>query len=150
MPIRPRFRFRLRTLFVVVTVLGVCLGWQVKMVRDRAAVRRELVSHGASVYPLGALMHGGPISDSVRRGDPSAELSWLRRALGDEIVSDILFPGEPAADDLAKIDHFLPESRVLENVVFYDSTLGVQPQPLSASLPPISDPAAQSLPERLH
>ncbi len=143
MPIRLWFRFRLRTLFVVLTVFGVWLGWQVTTVRDRAAVRRELVSHGARVFPFGTLMLGGPFQNSVRRGDPTAQLPWVRRALGDEIVADIQFPGQPAADDLAKIDRFLPESRVQGNVVFYDSTLGVQQQPPAAEVQPISVPPAQ-------
>lgn len=144
MQIHRAFRFRLRTLFVVLTVFAAWFGWQVKTVRDRAAVRQDLVSRGAHFYASGRLMHGGPIQDSVRRGARSARLSWLRRSLGDEIVADILLPGEPAADDLATIDRYFPESRVLGNVVFYDSTQEAPWQPITAEAPTVAVPAAQS------
>ena len=48
-PAKPRRRwlsFSLRGMFVAVTLLGCWLGWQVRIVRERQAVRQWLVSRG--------------------------------------------------------------------------------------------------------
>ena len=42
-PKRRWFRFSLRTMFVVVTIFGVWLGWQLKIVRERKAILREIL-----------------------------------------------------------------------------------------------------------
>jgi hypothetical protein len=56
----------------------------------------------------------------IRRNDPSyhtdgrtAEVSWFRRALGDEAISLILLPRQMATDDeLARVRALFPEARV--------------------------------------
>ena len=106
-----RWSFSLRTLFVVVTVFGCWLGWQVKTVRDRSNARYEIEARGAKIA-AGSVLGGS--ARVGRAGDPLAKLPWIRRALGDEPVGLILFPGELSPSDLEKADYF-PEACVLRN-----------------------------------
>ena len=53
MPKRRRFSFSLRTLFVVITVLTVWLGWNVYQVRKREMVRQYIVNSGQAGLVLG-------------------------------------------------------------------------------------------------
>ena len=106
-----RWSFSLRTLFVVVTVFGCWLGWQVKTVRDRSNARYEIEARGAKIA-AGSVLGGS--ARVVRAGDPLAKLPWIRRALGDEPAGLILFPGELSPSDLEKADYF-PEACVLRN-----------------------------------
>lgn len=46
----PRFRFSLRTLFVVVTVGCVWLGWNLYQVRQRELLHKYLVSSAEGIY----------------------------------------------------------------------------------------------------
>ena len=106
-----RWSFSLRTLFVVVTVFGCWLGWQVKTVRDRSNTRYEIEARSAKIAAESVL---GGSARVVRAGDPLAKLPWIRRALGDEPVGLTLFPGELSPSDLEKADYF-PEACVLRN-----------------------------------
>ena len=47
-PKRSWFSFSLRTMFVLVTIFGVWLGWQRKFVRERKAVLAELATDDMS------------------------------------------------------------------------------------------------------
>ena len=44
--LRLRLRFGLRTFFVLVTLFGVWLGWELNFIRQRAALRRQLQTSG--------------------------------------------------------------------------------------------------------
>jgi len=48
-PKRRWFRFSLRTLFVVVTVLGIWLGWNAEIVRERTAMRNTIRRSGGYI-----------------------------------------------------------------------------------------------------
>ncbi|HEY1601352.1 MAG TPA: hypothetical protein VGG64_17250 [Pirellulales bacterium] len=45
------FQFGLSTLFVLVTVLAVWLGWELHIVRERQAIRQRIAESGGRVYP---------------------------------------------------------------------------------------------------
>jgi hypothetical protein len=69
-PKRHWFRFRLRTLFVVLTVAGAWSGWQVYKVQQRRAFRSQ------------AIWAGNPGWDF----SPLRTIPFYRRWLGDELV----------------------------------------------------------------
>jgi hypothetical protein len=81
MKFRPRFS--LRTLFVVISCLGVWLGWEVhtfRTIQERKEWLEHIVSKGATVTS----------SDDARTYGPPwpvPQISWLRRLLGDRAIS---------------------------------------------------------------
>jgi len=91
---RRRFRFSLRTLFIVMTVVCVWLGWNLNIVRERklarAAIERERWE----------LINGG-------------ETSWIRSALGDQRIERIV-RRYPPSQDLSLARACFPEARVME------------------------------------
>ena len=120
MPFAPKrrwFQWSLAML-IVLTVFGCWLGWQVKTVRDRSNARYEIEARGAKIA-AGSVLGGS--ARVVRAGDPLAKLPWIRRALGDEPVGLILFPGELSPSDLEKADYF-PEACVLRNSTYIPVT----------------------------
>ena len=118
-------RFGLRTLFAVVSVLGCWLGWQVSVVRERSAMRLAIEASGANIVKGDIpTTLSAPQMAIVRRGEP-IRLSWIRRALGDEPVALIVFPGEPSPSDLARAEHF-QEASILRFVRFTSFTPATQ------------------------
>ena len=79
-PKRRWLRFSLRGMFVLVTVLGVWLGWNASIVRQRQAARAEFLNEGWELN-----RDGSP--DPIR-------LPWIRRLLGDEPVGAIYVDGD--------------------------------------------------------
>jgi hypothetical protein len=80
-----RFQFRLRTLMIGVTLLGVLCGyvrWQKTIVVDRMAMM-ERVSH-ADAY--------NSADGSQAPIDQNKSIPWVRRLLGDEAIVDIYLP----------------------------------------------------------
>jgi hypothetical protein len=74
------FRFSLRTLFAVTTVCAIWLGWQLSIVRERAALSRLAQEQGALVH-------------LKRPGDPNpASIPLGRALLGDVTVQCINVP----------------------------------------------------------
>src|SRR5579871_2445998 len=73
----PRFRFRLRTLLIVVTLFALIpcgyVGWQAKIVRHRKWVLSHLETKPAASI------------DPWSRKDPEP-VPWIRRTLGDEAL----------------------------------------------------------------
>ncbi len=135
-------RFTLRTLFVVVTAFGLLLGWlswQASIVRERQALRRQLMLEGASFREAGS----GPVGDGLaellikldskigghiplihtrrgaelprppfREGDPTACPNWVRRMLGDRDWESIALGRIGTAPDLKRVACF-PEADIL-------------------------------------
>ena len=90
-----RFAFSLRTLLVVVTVLCCWLGWNIRVVHERRAVRAAFVSEDWE----------------VGFGDSEASVSWIRRLLGDEPVGSIYrLHGLPPTNDLFHARACFPEA----------------------------------------
>jgi hypothetical protein len=115
------FRFSLRTLFVVVTVVGVWLGWNMNIVRHRRelvewsrqqqaiAVPRELMAE-----KLAALRMVGAFEGNFTQFDGVPEVSLVRRLLGDEAIAlfefHFEFHGPPPADTKAALEKWFPEA----------------------------------------
>src|SRR4249920_2312085 len=98
-PKRRWFRFSLRTMFIVVTIFGVWLGWQLQIVRERKELIR-LLNHlpedkdsHVSITRLEEIEHD-PSFKLRQKFSPSNEfdsvrIAWFRRMLGDEAYLSI-------------------------------------------------------------
>ena len=123
-PTRRRwFRFRLRTLFVLVTVLGVFLGWlgvQLKWIRDRHAAIEWVESINRRVLILSSLPNtmrwelGGT---GIKRY-PWNNAPWGLRLLGEagvsvfSINSERVTPNDRALKRLPELRRLFPEAQV--------------------------------------
>ncbi len=97
-PRRRWFRFSLRTLFVVVTVFAVWLGWNARQVRQR---ERMLQSYGVLFYG------NAPSVNSQKK------LPFLWSVLGAKYIGTIqLPPDEFTNDDLRRFQVAFPEADV--------------------------------------
>lgn len=106
------FTFSLRTLFILVTVFCVWLGWELNIVRQRSQARRDFEGKfdftTAEAY---AAMYAGTPPDSV------ATISWPRRLLGDEAVQQVWYrpwSGGPTQEDITRVGEVFPEAMVSE------------------------------------
>ena len=107
-----RFAFSLRTLFVVVTIVGVWLGWELKIIRQRAAVRLSIESQDGhlcvarprdvSQETCGVVV----VSESLIK---HATIPLVREWLGDEAIDNIVVRSEGQAQ-IAKA--IFPEAKV--------------------------------------
>jgi len=100
-PPRRRFRFSLRTLFVLVTVLSVWLGVQMKWIRDRHTALREarpFVRFSPHTSGMFQVEHAAP---------------WSIRIFGEQPVNTILVHaggGNDYSED--ELKRLFPEARV--------------------------------------
>jgi hypothetical protein len=101
-PRRRWFRFSLRTLFVVVTVLSIWLGWQAKIVRDRKAAMVEINGVGGS-YTHEKLWPNAP-------NELPARIPFWRKWLGDRPVEAIFIRSDRPVT--ASLDTLFPEARI--------------------------------------
>lgn len=79
-PRRTWFRFSLRSLFVLVTLVGVWLGYQMSIVRERQALLASIVARGGIVTET---------DPSAARMPDIEDIPWYRRILGDRAVASI-------------------------------------------------------------
>jgi hypothetical protein len=109
--VRHWFRFSLRTLFVAMTVLGLCLGW----------IARELRTvHGrAEMIDWCQANEGTVLNHYEGRFDPNfleslnpepRELSWIRGACGDQRVKVILLPSPLSLERQQELARLFPET----------------------------------------
>jgi hypothetical protein len=103
------FRYRLRTLFVVVTVLAGILGWGLRQVHERHVMRVRIEASGGMFREM---QSGGFVM--IRESDPSRRVSALRKLLGDNDEETIVFPHQPNVSELEAAAVF-PEAEVLGN-----------------------------------
>ncbi len=121
-----RFAFSLRTLFVVVTVLYVWMGWNVNLVQKRraalSAIQSDLVTsltfdEGSASYRSNSEKRAQEIAwllsqRHVRDRFPSTgpcEVSMLRHWLGDEPIFKIVLKDD---SELARVRRLFPEAEV--------------------------------------
>jgi hypothetical protein len=119
---RRRFQFRLRTLMIGVTLFALpCayVGWQVKIVKERSAMRQRLLAEGAILEP-----------PNGKGGHPANSPSWLRRLLGDINTPAIARP--QARDDIEddQVELIFPEAELSGHFTF-----DPRPQPDPATQP---------------
>ncbi len=113
-----RFAFSLRTMFVVVTVLCLWLGWNANIVLERKAFIEMLKRQGHNPYratispndPFGAT--GGTVfrGPGKFRANP---LPWVRRMLGDEPVPILGLPDDMDAAQVRRVRKLFPETPVM-------------------------------------
>ena len=105
-------RFSLRTLFVVVTLLAVGIGWLTSIVQARRAIRAELERHaGPSFDPYKAIIwEQGSISEFSGRTWTPNPIPWYRRLLGDEPVGTLGLPIDATEEDRRRIQAAFPEA----------------------------------------
>jgi hypothetical protein len=86
------FRFSLRTLFVVTTVLCLWIGWNVRQVHHRAAIARLIESRG------------GTLSENSLTGCPGGKLPVIWKVLGAKRIWSIELPaGKFSAEEVLQI-----------------------------------------------
>jgi hypothetical protein len=115
-PKRHWFQFSLRTLFIMLTVFGVWLGWQANVVHERKAMRNWIESGGGRLsvfYPPQPLPGTNLI---ILTGDfPDGEdftVPIIRRWLGDEPVWKVEVRHDASADEVVKAKRLFPEAEV--------------------------------------
>jgi hypothetical protein len=94
-PQRRWFRFGLRTMLIVVTVLCCYLGWETSVVRQRRAVLQELRAKGGVQIVTAQAARPSLATPRV------AQISLIRRLLGDEAIHEIWlswYPEVPPAE----------------------------------------------------
>ena len=102
-----RLRFSLRTLFVIVTVFGIWLGWQMSIVRERKNMRTVLeAACGPDGKPYSQVWNNSLISYGIRH----YQLPWLRKILGDEPVPIICLPPTMTPDQREHFKQSFPEA----------------------------------------
>jgi hypothetical protein len=113
------FRFSLRSLFVIVTLLAVCVAWPLRHVNRRRAERTWIEQHGGSVD---VFLRPKPIEDGsglyiesyqrVMGPEVEPEIPRWRRWLGDESYNQIYMPQGTSQADLDRARAIFPEARV--------------------------------------
>ncbi len=117
---RSWLRFNLRSLFVVLTGVGVWLGWELFRMRQRAESRTWIVSHGGVWDGFdGARSAAGTGWEGLRYfpivTEAKKRVSLSRRLLGDTAVMYIGFPhGAASEGDLTRLKKLFPEAFVVE------------------------------------
>lgn len=96
------FRFSLRTLFVVVTVFAVWLGWELSFIKERKASIRLIRDKYGSVYTSSDLADR-PVTDLV-------SIPFWRRMLGDEAVQMVRLTPAFSDNDLRNVQRIFPEA----------------------------------------
>ena len=112
-PNRRWFRWSLRTMFVVVTVFCVWLGWNAKIVHQRAAMREQIVA-------LGERGRFNPVADMDLRAIPRASamhaIPMIWSVLGARPVSTIgvRFDDRTWKAMLPEIHRLFPEATLID------------------------------------
>jgi hypothetical protein len=90
------FRFSLRTLFVVITVVAVWLGWQASIVHERKA----LLAHGKASRVWEPFYSNKPLPWSIRT------------LMGDVPVQHIEMFSDPSPEYRSRIEKAFPEATI--------------------------------------
>ena len=114
-PPRRWFRFSLRTLLIVITLLACWLGWESSIVRRRQAVMKEFEAKEAfRVFTADAWVGRYPPGAKL---PPVATVPLVRRLLGDKAIQEVSYTawyGGFAEADLEKLKQTFPEAEFHE------------------------------------
>jgi hypothetical protein len=108
-PSRRWFRFSLRTIFVVVTVFAVWLGWELKFIRDRKVFLKWVDETSGS--------YGTKSEWAIRPNNPfsnTPDVAKWRRWLGDDATIAITLGPGYTKDEAARMWRLFPEAINLE------------------------------------
>src|SRR4051812_12372625 len=83
--LRRRTRLSLRGSILLVLGLGLWLGWQARLARERRKAIADVVAYGGDVFFDWEFVDG----KRVPGGAPRAP-GWLRRAIGDDFFHDVV------------------------------------------------------------
>lgn len=114
---RPLHSFNLRTLFAVVTIFGILLGWELHFVRERKSILNELNSERRPdeivLIPLEEL-EGGPESEFFTRCGKfdCYRVSLFRRLLGDSSCYALHLPASIDSKLIERIECAFPEAQL--------------------------------------
>ena len=105
-----RFAYSLRTMFVAITVFGVWLGWQVRIVHERKAIRGEImrISPTRLYYWAQELDAEDPFMPNCEY----ARISRIRRFLGDETCILLEIPRSIAPHWIERAEWAFPEAEL--------------------------------------
>ena len=116
-----RLRFTLRTLFVLVTVLCLWLGWNAGTVHHRRQLRAQMIARGWIFFGDSADANSaGTALPILTRMLPRSDVSpsWIRQMLGDSLVPWIGYPrGVPRSEskrDEDLLESAFPEAQFIE------------------------------------
>jgi hypothetical protein len=108
--------FSLRTLFVVVTVFGIVIGWlawNVRIVRSRQLTRTWVIRQGGAVHFNGLMpFHSWNPPAPTRARNADLDPSWVRRLLGDERVELLECPRNFSTSELDQVAVVFPEAEI--------------------------------------
>ncbi len=123
---RPRFQFRLRTLFVVMTLFAVpCayVGWQAKIVAARkACIENEhnlvFLAQAEESLPVKSddpIIYApvGKTRDSFASVLKPAPVTWVRAMLGDSSWACVGLPKNATDSELARMGAIFPEAQIV-------------------------------------
>lgn len=104
-----RFAFSLRTLFVVMTILAIWLGWDLQIVRERKAVLSEIERIDAL-----SRVESGQLAMAPSNGPwgNSYEVSLARRILGDESRGMLNLPPSLSSEWITRAEQAFPEAEL--------------------------------------
>jgi hypothetical protein len=130
---RRRFQFRLRTLMIGVTLLAAACGyvaWQAKIVKERKAVADLVQHYQVSVYWSSEVKRALPAASGLRIWQdgivlPLREVSWLRRWLGDDAATFILYRMQMPKDEIARMKAAFPEA-YFESDEYIPTTVSIE------------------------
>jgi hypothetical protein len=137
MHFRPRLRFSLRTLFVLVTTLAVGLGWlnrEWQLVQERKAMidGREIIPKRTE-----GRFHGFPREKlAIDFSEDAKYLTFLRRWMGDSDYSSVRIVNEFTETERRRIERVFPRAKI--SIV---RLVGTRPLPLPRPLPKPDRPA---------
>jgi hypothetical protein len=111
-------QFSLRTLFIVVTVFSVWLGFELRNIKARKNALEWIEKHNG-IYSSTAYSHHQPtrlpIGMTFSAAPPIAparEISWVRKLLGDRTLQSIGLPQGVSQTDRDRIQSQFPEATV--------------------------------------
>lgn len=109
------FRFRLRTIFIITTLLACWLGWQAYIVNERLDLLQELRQN-----PAIHLVTEGDWAQRFPAGKPVVDdvsVSWHRRLLGDVAIKELWYSPhirEVTEEDRERMARVFPEAEIRE------------------------------------
>ena len=112
-----RFVFSLRTMFVVVTIFGVWLGWELRIVHERKYILRQLEQNFPGSFQLISLEATEADTSRVVMGAYGdyefMRVSRIRRFLGDESYARIALPPSLEPQFIERAEHAFPEAALV-------------------------------------
>jgi hypothetical protein len=114
-PIKRRWlRFSLRTMFVLVTVASIVLGWMgwnLQIVRQRQSARKWLEDKGGQFWEIQLSFTGHPFA---RDPDIAHAPARLRTMLGDRPAMTIELPSTLTETERLRIWNLFPEAGIIQ------------------------------------